>query len=73
MKYNINHSGWVLNKVDFWDVFVPAWNSLITPKHIIMGFKNTGIYPHNHQVIPTESLAPSLVTDRDRQTEYGEG
>ena len=70
-KYN--HSGRVLNKVNFWDVFVPAWNSSITPKHIIMGFKKTGINPHNPQVIPTESLAPSLVTDRHRQPEYGEG
>ena len=32
-----------------------------------------GIYPHDPQVIPAESLAPSLVTDRDRQPEYGEG
>ena len=72
-KYNTNHSGRVLNKVNFWDVFVPAWNSSIIPKHIIVGFKKTGIYPHNPQVIPTESLAPSLVTDRDRQLEYGEG
>ena len=72
-KYNTNHSGRVLNKVNFWDVFVPAWNSSITPKHIITGFKKTGIYPHDPQVIPAESLAPSLVTDRDRQPEYGEG
>ena len=72
-KYNMDHSGRVLNKVNFWDVFVPAWNSSITPKHIIVGFKKTGIYPHNPQVIPTESLAPSLVTDSDRQPEYGEG
>ena len=72
-KYNTNHSGRVLNKVNFWDVFVPAWNSSITPKHIIAGFKKTGIYPHDPQVIPAESLAPSLVTDRDRQPEYGEG
>ena len=42
-KYNTNNSGRVLNKVNFWDVFVPAWNSSITPKNIIAGFKNTGI------------------------------
>ena len=27
MKYNNTNSGRVLNKVNFWDVFVPSWNS----------------------------------------------
>ena len=33
------HSGRVLNKVNLWDVFVPAWNSSMTPKNIIGGFQ----------------------------------
>ena len=75
MKYNNTHSDRVLNKVNFWDVFVPSWNSSITPKIIIAGFKKTGIYPHDPEVIPRESLASSLVTDRSRdgQPEHGEG
>ena len=72
MKYNNTHSGRVLNKVNFWDVFVPSWNSSITPKNIIAGFKKTGVYPHDPEVIPKESLAPSLITDRDSQPEHGE-
>ena len=32
MKYNNSHSGHALNKVDFWNVFVPAWNSSMCPK-----------------------------------------
>ena len=65
MKYNTSHSGHALNKVDFWNVFVPAWNSSMCPKNIITGFRKTGIHPFNPQVIPAESLAPSLVTDRE--------
>ena len=72
MKYNNTHSGRVLNKVNFWDVFVPSWNSSITPKNIIAGFKKTGVYPHDPKVIPQESLAPSLITDKDYQPEHGE-
>ena len=56
MKYNNKNNGRVLNKVDF-------WNSMV-PKNIITGFRKMGIYPHDPQVIPAESLAPSLVTDR---------
>ena len=65
MKYNTSHSGRTLNKVNFWNVFVPAWNSSMCPKNIIAGFRKTGIHPFNPQVIPAESLAPSLVTDRE--------
>ena len=72
MKYNNTHSGWVLNKANFWDILVPSWNSSITPKNIIAGFKKTGVYPHDPKVIPQESLAPSLITDKDSQPEHGE-
>ena len=63
MKYNNSHSGQALNKVNFWDVFVPAWNSSICPKNIIAGFKKTGIFLHNPYVIPPEAMAPSIITD----------
>ena len=72
MKYNNTHSGRVLNKVNFCDVFIPSWNSSIIPKNIIAEFKKTGVYPHDPEVIPKESLAPSHITDRDSQPEHGE-
>ena len=65
MKYNNKNNGRVLNKVDFWNIFVPAWNNSMVTKNIIMGFRKTCIYPHDPQVIPAKSLAPSLVTDRE--------
>ena len=65
IKYNNSHSSHILNKVDFWNIFVPAWNSSRSVKNIVAGFRKMSIYPHNPQVIPAESLAPILVTDRE--------
>ena len=65
MKYNNSHSRCLLNKVDFWNIFVSAWNSSICPKNIISGLRKMGIHPFNPQVIPAESLTPSLVRDRE--------
>ena len=68
-RYNNSHSGRPLNKVDFWDVFVPSWNQAMVPKNIIAGFRRTGIYPFDPTAIPKTAMAPSLVTDK----ENGEG
>ena len=68
-RYNNSHSGHPLNKVDFWDVFVPSWNQAMVPKNIIAGFRHPGIYPFDPTAIPKTAMAPSLVTDR----ENGEG
>ena len=63
MRFNSSHSGRALNKVDFWEVFTPAWNAAMCVKNIMAGFRNTGIYPYNPLAIPPTSLAPSEVTD----------
>ena len=68
-KYNNSHSERPLNKVDFWDVFVPSWNQAMVPKNIIAVFWRTGIYPFDPTAIPKTAMAPSLVTDK----ENGEG
>ena len=68
-KYNNTHSGCPLNKVDFWDVFIPSWNQAMVPKNIIAGFWHTGIYPFDPTAIPKTIMAPSLVTHK----ENGEG
>ena len=68
-KYNNSHSGHPLNKVDFWDVFVPSWNQAMVPKNIKAGFWHTGIYPFDPTAIPKTAMVPSPVTDK----ENGEG
>ena len=65
MKFNNTHSNRPLNKVDFWHIFFPKWNNSMNPKNKIAGFCKTGVYPHDPQVIPTEFLAPSIITDRE--------
>ena len=69
LRYNNSHSGCTLNKVDFWDVFIPSWNQAMVPKNIIAGFRHTGIYPFDPTAIPKTAMAPSLVTEK----ENGEG
>ena len=65
-RYNTMHSGRLLNKIDFWEVFSPSWNQAMTTKNIMAGFRSTGIYPYDLLAIPPSSMAPSEVTD------YGE-
>ena len=65
-RYNTTHSGRLLNKIDFWEVFSPSLNQAMTTKNIMAGFRSTGIYPYDPLAIPPSSMAPSEVTD------YGE-
>ena len=65
-RYNTTHSGRLLNKIDFWEVFSPSWNQAMTTKNIMARFRSTGIYPYDPLAIPPSSMAPSEVTD------YGE-
>ena len=71
MKYNTSHHGRVLNKPDFWDVFTPAWNTSMVAKHVISGFRKTGIYPHDPAAIPESAMAPSQITDRNKGENVG--
>ena len=64
-KYNNTHSGNLLNKVNFWDVFIPLWNNVMVPKNIIAGFWHTSIYPYDPTAILKSAMAPSLVTDKE--------
>ena len=64
-KYNSVHSGRPLNKIEFWKVFCPSWNSAMSVKNIMSGFRKTGIYPLDEKAIPVSSMAPSDVTDKE--------
>lgn len=62
-EYNVSHHGRPLNKVDFWDVFVPAWRAGMSPKNIMAGFRVTGISPYDPKAIPVDQMGPSDVHD----------
>ena len=66
-RYNTEHHGRPLNKVNFWDVFVPAWTSAMTTKNIMAGFRKTGVSPFNPGAIPLEEMGPSSVTDKGKK------
>lgn len=53
-----------LNKERFSDVFTPVWGKCMTISNICNGFRATGIYPFNKNVIPECAFAPSLNTQR---------
>ena len=40
-----------ITKRDFFRLFWQAWNTLFTPKNIYSGFKATGLYPFNPELI----------------------
>ena len=65
-RYNSEHHGRPLNKVNFWDVFVPAWNSSMTTKNIMAGFRKTGVSPFNLGAISVAAMGPSSVTDNGK-------
>ena len=65
-KYNNAHNGRPLNKVNFWDVFVPSWNNAMVSKNIMSGFRKTGVCPFNPGAIPLEAMGPSKVTDKGK-------
>ena len=65
-KYNNENRGRPLNKVDFWDVFTPAFNAAMSLKNILSGFRKTGISPYNPSAIPINEMDPSKVTEKGR-------
>ena len=51
--------------MDFGDVFTPSFNSAMTPKNILSGFRKTGISACDPSAISIESLMPSQVTEKE--------
>ena len=40
-----------MSKRAFWSVFWPVWQRAFTPENIASGFKKTGIFPYNPQIV----------------------
>ena len=51
------------SKMEFFEVFIPAWKKSMTPQNIRAGFRETGICPFNPLMIQPSSLGPSEPTD----------
>lgn len=52
-----------ITRLNFPDVFTPAWGRSMTQSNMTSGFRATGIYPLNPNVILEDAFAPSTVTE----------
>lgn len=54
-----------ITKARFGKIFSPVWDKVMKPENVKSGFKGTGIYPFNPNVIPEQAFAPSDVTETE--------
>ena len=56
-------------KSDFGGIFNKVWGKAMTANNIQSGFRATGIYPFDPNVIPEEAFAPSAVSQAVEETQ----
>ena len=56
-----------VNKRIFGKIFSKVWPRAATPSNVSAGFRATGIYPFDPNVIPEQAFAPSELTRRDNE------
>ena len=64
LRYWDSHPDRHLNKSRFSQIFTKVWPKCMTPQNIISGFKATGMFPLDPQMIPESAFAPSVVSQR---------
>ena len=64
--YLFHNVGCAMPKQDFWIPFWPAWRKSMTVAAVQSGFRKTGIFPINRNMIKQSDLGPSAVTDNVR-------
>ncbi|CAB3230666.1 unnamed protein product [Arctia plantaginis] len=64
LNYLCNTQERTLNKAAFNKIFLRTWPKCMTQTNITNGFKATGLYPLDPDVIPEDAYAPSIVTER---------
>ncbi|XP_049881771.1 uncharacterized protein LOC126377842 [Pectinophora gossypiella] len=64
LNYLCNSQERTLNKASFSKIFSRTWPKCMTQSNIANGFKATGLYPLDPDVIPEDAYAPSIVTER---------
>ena len=55
--------GCKMPKQDFWKVFWPLWRKATTTATLQSGFRRTGMFPINPNIIKRAALGPSAATD----------
>lgn len=62
LLYAYQHPNQKLTKMRFNKIFTKVWSKCMTPSNIVNGFRATGLYPYDPNVIPEEAFAPSMLT-----------
>lgn len=62
LLYAYQHPNQKLTKMRFNKIFTKVWSNCMTQKNIVNGFRATGLYPYDPNVIPEEAYAPSVLT-----------
>ncbi|XP_030752878.1 uncharacterized protein LOC115879955 [Sitophilus oryzae] len=62
-----------MNKERFSEVFTPVWSRWMTMANITHGFRTTGIYPFDKNVIPEHAYGPSVPTQQNHTQNEPEG
>ena len=58
-RFNRSVGGRAITKQEFFPVFNIAWNKAMTPANIMAGFKRSGIWPPDMEVLPHELFSVS--------------
>lgn len=62
LNFLVTQPGKTLTKMRFGEIFSKVWLKAMTPANIISGFRATGIFPFQPDIIPESAFAPSLIT-----------
>lgn len=68
IKYVSQHPQRTLNKTSFNVILSQVWPKCMTINNISNGFRATGLYPYNQDVIPEEAFAPSALSELPNPT-----
>lgn len=64
LLYWTNKPNHTINKTSFGLIFSKVWPKAASPNNIMAGFRATGIYPYDPNIIPDTAFAPSEITSR---------
>ncbi|KAK0137432.1 hypothetical protein N1851_026357 [Merluccius polli] len=63
-KWTRMMAGQKLSRMEFFPVFSRAWAKAATVENVQAGFRGTGMFPLNKDVLPETAFAPSKTTER---------
>ncbi|CAG5021787.1 unnamed protein product [Parnassius apollo] len=63
-NYKVNNPTSVPTRFDFHKFLTPVYEKCFTPTNIRAGFRKAGLYPINKNIVCSEAIAPSILSDQ---------